>query len=298
VTPVERLAPDGVDALAAVLAAWNADPAAHVVYVDTAPGDVAHAIRNLEPHGPPGVLLIRAGDRLRGALAVEADPEIGRAWLWGPFTDPAADAAEARGLEDALLAATGDLLPVGVGELEIAGDERNERLVAFADRHGFVRFSRSFLLAFPRERFDPAAVAPLPDLDPALDGQMAALHEAAFAGSHWNARQMREMHGTHRRLLGFVEDGRLLGYVFVRVEAEVDEAEVEFLAVDPAARGKGVGGALLRAALHHIFSFDHVTGTGLSVREELADAIHLYRKTGFEVERVALGWRRPASLPG
>ena len=290
--PVTRLASGEVDAAAAVMAAWNSRPASHVVYVDSEAGDVAHALRRLTPHGPEGVLAVRDGHRFRGLLAVEADPEIGRAWLWGPFTDEAE--GDPAALEDALLAAVADLLPEGVDELEIAADERNERLVAFADRHRFVRFSRSFLLDFPRERFDPAAVAPLPDLDPALDPQMAALHATAFAGSHWNARQLRELHGPYHRLIGKVEEGRLLGYVFVRVEDEVDEAEVEFLAVDPAARGKGVGGALLRAALHHIFSFDHISGTGLSVRDELADAIHLYRKTGFEVERVALGWRRPA----
>lgn len=289
-TAVTRLSAGDVDAAAAVLAAWNAVPEHHVAYVDTDPGDVAHGLRKLEPHGPEGVLAVRDGERFRAVLAVDADPEIGRAWLWGPFTDAAE--RDPGSLEDALLAAVPGLLPEGVAELEIAGDERNVRLAAFADRHGFVRFTRAFLLELARGRFDPDAAAPLPDLDPALDGRMAELHAAAFGTAHLTARQMRERHGTHSRLIGKVEDGRLLGYVFVRVEPDVDEAEVEFLTVDPEFRGRGVGGELLRAALHHIFGFDHVTGTGLNVREELADAIHLYRKTGFTVKRVALGWRR------
>lgn len=289
---VARLGADEVDDLAGVLARWNAAPEHHVAYVDTEPAEVAHAIRGLVPHGPSGVLTVRDGERYRGVLAVEADPEIGRAWLWGPFTDPGETDPDARTLEDELLASVAALLPTGVTEQEIAGDERNVRLAGFADRHGFARFTRSFLLWFPRERFDPSAVDPLPDLDPAYDEQMAALHGEAFAGAHWTPRQMRGMHGDHRKLIGKVVDGRLLGYAFVRVEAEVDDAEVEFLAVDAGARGQGVGGELLRAALDHIFGFEHVSGTGLGVREDNPGAIHLYHKTGFDTERVALGWRR------
>lgn len=72
-------------------------------------------------------------------------------------------------------------------------------------------------------------------------------------------------------------DGRDVGFALVRTTGE--EAELLLLATRPAARGRGIGGALLRAAM------EEARGRGaatlfLEVRSG-NDAIRLYQREGF-----------------
>jgi ribosomal protein S18 acetylase RimI-like enzyme len=84
-----------------------------------------------------------------------------------------------------------------------------------------------------------------------------------------------------------VEDARMLGTVMLEswhpaseVARGVDEAEIRGLAVAPQAQGRGVGGALLRAAV------DRAAARGarqlvLSTRRAMAAAQRLYLAEGF-----------------
>ncbi len=106
---------------------------------------------------------------------------------------------------------------------------------------------------------------------------LAALHEAAFPpGEAWGPdaiRMMLEMPGA----FGLHLPGQ--GFVLARVAA--DEAEILTLAVVPAARRAGHGGALLGAATAGALA----RGAGamfLEVSERNAAARALYAAAGFE----------------
>jgi ribosomal-protein-alanine N-acetyltransferase len=84
-----------------------------------------------------------------------------------------------------------------------------------------------------------------------------------------------------------VGDGRapVLGYLVLRVAA--DEAEILNVAVTPAARGTGVGRALVRHGLH-VAAEAGALATFLEVRPSNAPALALYASFGF----VTVGQRR------
>ena len=93
--------------------------------------------------------------------------------------------------------------------------------------------------------------------------------------------------GGDGEILVAVQGGRILGTVTLQlwpdageVVREPDEAEVRALAVAPGGRGKGVGRALLGAAID-LAARQLVRHLVLSTRPEMRAAQHLYERAGF-----------------
>jgi [ribosomal protein S18]-alanine N-acetyltransferase len=104
------------------------------------------------------------------------------------------------------------------------------------------------------------------------------LKESPQAGD-WTEASIRESAGW-RGVVALVSEseGKVTGFIFGRrVE---DEAEILNLAVSPASRRKGDGGALLKAALDE-FQSRQVNSVFLEVRESNETGIAFYLKHGF-----------------
>jgi len=285
----DRLRGDEVDRFAAWITAENLRPERHVAYVSIDAEAVVTEIRDLTPLGPGGFLVIRDGDGYSAALGVESDAEVGRAWLWGPFVTagPWQDTA------DTLLTAAENLLPAGIRELELAADTRHAEMATLAERHGFVSMGPgSRFLHCSREHAATMDLAEVPALDPAYDDQLAVLHPTCFPDPYFTAAQLREMHGEAKRLLGIVEEGRLLGFAFAQAPAPPQESILDFVGVAKEARGRGLGEKLCRGVMHWAFSGPGVDALSLSVRNDNTAAAALYEKLGYTLDRVAVGWRK------
>lgn len=107
----------------------------------------------------------------------------------------------------------------------------------------------------------------------------------------WSAAAFRDALGQpHIRAVAAADErGGLVGYAIGLVAA--DEAEVLNIAVDPPARGQGIGTALLEAILTEL------RGAGarsvfLEVRSSNGEAIRLYRRSGFEILGARPGYYR------
>lgn len=112
------------------------------------------------------------------------------------------------------------------------------------------------------------------------DVQAVATIEAGAFSDPWPAEAFDSLIGrSHSRLQVAVDHtGEILGYCVV-IRA-LDEGEVANIATSPAARGRGVGGALLDEALAH----GDATGLAsmfLEVRVSNAPARSLYESRGF-----------------
>lgn len=111
--------------------------------------------------------------------------------------------------------------------------------------------------------------------DPARDdvAVLAALHGESFAQG-WTVKALTDLLGTPGACAFWTDDG------FVLARAAGGEAEILTLAVRPAARGKGLGRALLQAALAQA-SKDGAGVMFLEVGTDNPAALALYAGLGF-----------------
>ncbi len=118
-----------------------------------------------------------------------------------------------------------------------------------------------------------ARAADLPDL--------LAL-EARFPGDRLSARQFRfHLDNPRARLRVLVEGKRLLGYHLVLTRAGSRWARLYSLVIDPAARGRGLGRALLADAERQARQAG-CTGLRLEVRQDNVAANALYAAAGYQ----------------
>jgi [ribosomal protein S18]-alanine N-acetyltransferase len=123
-------------------------------------------------------------------------------------------------------------------------------------------------------------------------GAIAKIERAAFSDP-WSERSFRE--ALSQPSIYFVaarsDDGDVLGYVVAWFVA--DEGQIANLAVAPAGWGRGIGRALLTAALQEAAS-RRVTEVYLEVRDSNYRARRLYGSSGFkEVGRRRNYYRLP-----
>ncbi len=106
--------------------------------------------------------------------------------------------------------------------------------------------------------------------------------------AHWTEASVRESAGW-RGIVALVSesDGKVTGFIIGR-QVE-DQAEILNLAVSPAKRRKGEGGALLKAAMDE-FRARHVSRVFLEVRESNETGIVFYAKHGFSERDIRLNY--------
>jgi len=123
--------------------------------------------------------------------------------------------------------------------------------------------------------------------------RIAAMERQCFSDP-WSASAFRDLEQNPRVQFLCARAGEnepALGYVVAWFAA--DEGEIANLAVAPEARGKGIGAALLDAALTHAERM-HVSAVYLEVRDSNQTARRLYASRGFaEVGRRRDYYRRP-----
>ena len=134
---------------------------------------------------------------------------------------------------------------------------------------------------------------------------MARLEEQIFPADAWSQATMwAELACRPRRAYLVAEghpgggvdgDGRLLGYAGLDLAGDV--ADVMTVAVDPRARGRGLGATLLDG-LHARARDAGARSVMLEVRADNTSALGLYRTRGYEVVRTRVGYYRdPAGGP-
>jgi ribosomal-protein-alanine N-acetyltransferase len=117
-----------------------------------------------------------------------------------------------------------------------------------------------------------------------------------FGATAWSAEMFwSELAHPDTRWYVLAEDGRgrLLGYAGLL--AGGPQADVQTLAVSPAAQGQGIGGLLLRTLISEAVRRGAVSLL-LEVRADSAAAIALYRKHGFERVSIRRGYYQPGGV--
>jgi ribosomal protein S18 acetylase RimI-like enzyme len=265
--PIREAVSSDLDEVVDVLVRLQAEPAHHIAYHGETAEEIIEELTSMRPDWTSGTVLATdfESGRLRGVLSVEADPEVGRAWLHGPYVDVPANHPAAERLwhqtADALLVRALRVPSLkGIGDLELCGHRKHRLLADFAARHHFRTgtTSRVFLLTDAalravlvrdpeRESTVDIAMRVLPD---ELRNAVAELHERCFPGTTVTGRQLVEGSRGHCVVVITGRSGALIGYA--AGYPQEGELYVDFVAVDPDRRSLGAGRALVRGLLREL----------------------------------------------
>jgi ribosomal protein S18 acetylase RimI-like enzyme len=298
--------PTDLTAVVALIARLQADPAQLVGYHGVTAAEVADELGGFTPDWASGaVVAVDSDDTVRGVLSVDADADIGRAWLHGPFVDVAQDHPAGgqcwQNVADELLErAMAVPRLAGVASLELYGHRLNRRLGDFAARHGFVQGGTSRVFTVSGAALRSVLVSAVDDadttrpLDRAYRDQVIELHERCFPNRNVTGEQLVDGARGHTVVIATGATG-LLGYA----AGFVQEAElyVDYVAVDPEMRAAGTGRTLVRALLRKLAT-DH------GVRPQAAAVISLgndasermFTALGFELKLELVSYRRDTGI--
>jgi hypothetical protein len=278
----------------------QADPAYHIGFYGYSEEEIAGELADVQPDWHEGAVLgIGSSGALKSVLSTDVNPEIGRAWLYGPHVDvpsghpaaPQAWHAAADAMLDAVLK-----LPhlAGIEDLNLYGHVEHRQLAEFAERHGFVRETptRIFTLAGAELRSlvaqDVGKVESLP-ADGSLNQQFTILLERCFPNRASTAKQL--LTGKHTIAVVRQSDGRLAGFA----AGYPTEAEymVDYVAVEPDMRCVGVGGQVVRGLIAQLDAKGGAKREATAVvRIDNHASAAMFTRLGFQVQSELVSYHR------
>jgi len=283
---------DHFEELVSFVVRLNSDDAHHIGFFGEGEADVRSSLAECLIPLAEGFQLAYDGDQLVGVFGVDADPEIGRAWLFGPLIEYAGW----QSLADELYAAGIKVIPEGISEQDLFCEFRNSNVAAFAERHGFPLRSENAVVTLERTDYKKTVSSETPfsiiDYSSSFFEQFESCHNLLFPTTYFTAHQIVEkLNSTHRLFLG-LEDGKMKGYHFCKVETDARSGYIDFIGVDESMRGRGLGAILLAAGIDWMLSFAETDKIRLTVNANNAPALKLYKNFGFVTERVMRGYRK------
>ena len=223
-----------------------------------------------------------------GVIGCEIDRSRRRAWIRGPWAVPGPSSAS---LEAALLDTLERALPE-INRLDAFPSEDDEALVALYRGAGYRRMEVHRVMQTALSHAGKATAADARIRPARMDDlqHWLPLHHGLFPGSYLSDDDIAAaISGGPRLVLSAWLDGRPAGYVVAKDDEAMDELYVDYLGVDPGARGCGLG----RALLLHAIRWGEGRGrrrAALTVRQDRAEALSLYLQCGFKQARAGVHW--------
>ena len=299
--PVIRPAvPDDLRPLAAFVVRNNAQPAGQSLHCAAAtPAELRAALRQTEtfPDGWESSFVVAedGGGEIVAACGWQFDAGRTHGWLWGPWVEaPSGWQTVAPALLDASLRQ----LPRSVRRAEAFLHAENRAGLRFLQSRGFSPGALTHVYVAPRTAWQPTADPAdlFSPLRPAHEVGFARLHAETFpAGGSTPADDLLAGRDDQHVIFAAADGLRLLGYVCVSVNAAPREGFIEYLDVRPAARGRGIGRRLVRAALQWTFEQHRLPQAALCVSEWRGNARRLYEAAGFRLQASGVAARRSLS---
>ena len=276
--------------LVSFVARLNSDGTHHIGFFGEGEASIRGSLAESLIPPAEGFRLAYEDDRLVGVFGVDADPEISRAWLFGPLIEH----EDWHTLADQLYAEVLPLIPVDIRDYDLFCDVQNTRMEAFAARHGFPVGSENAVLKLTRENYNPSAkrqtrILPYQER---FFKQLEKLHKTLFPNAYFTAQQMAEKVNKNHQLFLAAKNRQLLGYHFCKIEPEAESGYVDFIGTVSSARGLGIGADLLASGVDWMLSAPTTKKIGLTVNVDNVAARRLYEKFGFVIEHIMRGYRK------
>ena len=267
--------------IASFIATLNKQNEHHIGYIGTEKEEIENALKNEFSDHPfyKSFVLAYEQDNLVGVIGFDTDLENEQAETWGPFVDHSDWQTISEKMWNSLLS----LIPKEVSTISFFINELNKHSIQFARTVGAVESGVHSILTIRddqlEEQYMNNEIYVLAIQDQTV---VSNLHNESFPNSYLSGNRMLENIDDLNKIFVCKRNGEFAGYIYVEANPEFADASIEFFAVSPSFRGKGIGKALLLHGVQWLLSFDSISKIQLCVNTKNEGAIHLYKKIGFE----------------
>jgi ribosomal protein S18 acetylase RimI-like enzyme len=272
-----------------LVARINQDITHKISYFGDTEDEITADFSAVQPPEGYGFLATREDEKITGYFGIELDLKLGRSWLFGPLVDDLEWNTIADQLYQAILAD----LPPEIKDQELYFQSQNLRLQEFAQRQGFTYHTEAAVLVLDvnlRQIRDDSGVV---EFDEKYTSQLDALHNALFPNTYYSAGQLIELaEADDKHLLIHLNNGSLVGYIFVQLRPASRGVYIDFLGVDPQYRRQGIAQDLVAQAVDWAVQKPYVESITLTVNGDNDAAIKLYHSLGFITQSVSRGYRK------
>ncbi|MEW1981809.1 GNAT family N-acetyltransferase [Citricoccus sp. NPDC079358] len=303
----------------AFIVACQQDPATGTAFLGEDAAGIEAELDGLDQPWLRNLRVVEQAGTIIAACTVDWDPEPSMAWVHGPWGAPEQVARHGA----ALVADVCDAVPAGIDRFEMCGQVENESMAGLAAGLGWTATEVNYAMVVPAAtaaRWSaPAAPAGQPagpagpagqpaparlrtpvrirPAESADVGLLKPLHTAEFGEAYATAAQLLSRHHT---VVAEDSTGAVLGYAAGSLQDD-GQAYVDFTAVLPGARRRGVGRRLVTGLAERLLAAGDPGMLHLTVRESRPAAHALYLSLGMRQEAALRGYRGPrvtAQHPG
>ena len=272
-----NLSPTQLTQATAFIAELNNRKTSHIGYCGTSYNDILHTLQeDFVDQSTTSIYAQLINDEIVSLIALDIDDDT--AEVWGPFT-------KLQNENDlfALWEYTTDHHPT-ITHYQFFINELNTQQIKFMDVLGAKKSGEHCYLKVTKDTFKSVSIQLSTQYADIYALPFSNIHDEAFPKTYYNAetilRKIKENEANCLKLV--IREGEVLGYAFYQLDIEEQTAHIEYIAIKPSEKGKGLGTILLKEVCTHIFSYPEVQDISLTVDNTNKSAIHIYLKAGFE----------------
>ncbi|PLR75807.1 GNAT family N-acetyltransferase [Bacillus sp. V3-13] len=217
-------------------------------------------------------------EKIIAALGADVSLEDKTAELWGPFIN-------GENPEELSLAMWEDLsskLSDKVHTFNGFYNSKNIHADKFMKMLGGVKRGNHLILKVVNKDFIHEADLQIKELSKERYDDFIKLHEDAFPETYYTGQEIIDKIDNHNKVFVIENGYSLSGYVYVEGNPKFKEGNIEFIAVSPTDRKKGIGTRLIKSSLAFLFDSLKIDEITICVDFGNSKAINLYKSAGFK----------------
>ncbi|HFJ9459367.1 TPA: GNAT family N-acetyltransferase [Bacillus cereus] len=213
-----------------------------------------------------------------GVLGFDIDEISESAEIWGPFIIASNWGEIALSMWKKLI----EKIPLHIQKFHGFYHVKNSNGIDFMKYLQAKKQEKHSVLILKKTNVEQCTINQVEEASQQVFEQFIVLHNNIFPNTYYEGNEIIERLSDTNKLFVSMKNGKLEGYVYVEVNPEFHEANIEFIATAENSRRKSVGERILQGAIQYIFSFQGMREIVLCLNTNNDHAMKLYKKVGFE----------------
>lgn len=269
-----------LEELAVFLSEMNKQKESHIGFCGEEAHEILHTLKEdfISEDGDINFLIARNHfGKIMAAIGLDIDETT--AEVWGPFNQ-----CQSNGLQFQIWKRLLNEHP-NVTDFHFFINQKNIQQQQFMDEIKAEKTGKHLIIVLKEHDFHKVSEMKSTDFIASYFRDFEKLHNESFPGTYYDAKTIVERldDGNSLKVMRN-EANKLLGYAYYEVDAEFEDASLEYLGVSKSAQNKGFGTTLLEEVLTDMFLTPQINEIRLTVEHTNSHANHIYKKAGFKLQ--------------